>query len=58
MKNLPETKSERKFAQVKECAEELQQVFFNIINNAVFAMDGGGILTISTRSLNNNELLR
>ena len=42
---------------VKECAEELQQVFFNIINNAVFAMSGGGTLTIATRSLNNDELV-
>jgi len=42
---------------VKECAEELQQVFFNIINNAVSAMNGGGTLTIATRSLNNNELV-
>ncbi|MCG2721475.1 MAG: ATP-binding protein [Thermodesulfovibrionales bacterium] len=31
---------------------ELQQVFFNIINNAIYAMQGGGILTITTKSLN------
>ncbi|MDO9289026.1 MAG: ATP-binding protein [Thermodesulfovibrionales bacterium] len=35
--------------QVKGNAGELQQVFFNIINNAVSAMKGGGDLTISTR---------
>ncbi len=27
---------------------QLQQVFINIINNAIFAMEGGGVLTIST----------
>lgn len=42
---------------IKGCAEELQQVFFNIINNAISAMKGGGTLTIATRSLNNNELV-
>ena len=30
---------------------ELQQVFFNIINNAIYAMKGGGVLTIVTRAL-------
>jgi PAS domain S-box-containing protein len=30
---------------------ELQQVFFNIINNAIAAMKGGGTLTIRTRQL-------
>jgi len=34
---------------VKGDAGELQQVFFNIINNAIYVMKGGGILTISTR---------
>ncbi len=34
--------------QVKGNAGELQQVFFNIINNAVSAMKGGGNLIIST----------
>jgi len=29
--------------------EELQQVFFNIINNAFHAMKGGGVLSVSTR---------
>ncbi|MCX8034472.1 MAG: ATP-binding protein [Thermodesulfovibrio sp.] len=32
--------------------EELQQVFFNIINNAVHAMKGGGVLSISTKYKN------
>jgi signal transduction histidine kinase len=31
---------------------ELQQVFFNIMNNAVPVMKGGGRLTIQTRSIN------
>ena len=30
-------------------AGELQQVFFNIINNAIYVMQGGGTLTISTK---------
>jgi signal transduction histidine kinase len=30
---------------------ELQQVFFNIINNAIAAMKGGGTLTIKTRAI-------
>ncbi len=30
--------------------DELQQVFFNIINNATYAMKGGGTLTISTQT--------
>ncbi len=34
---------------------ELQQVFFNIINNAIPAMKGGGTLTIQTQSVNTNE---
>ena len=41
--------------EVKGCSEELQQVFFNIINNAISAMKGGGILTIMTKALNNNN---
>ncbi|MDP2276663.1 MAG: ATP-binding protein [Nitrospirota bacterium] len=44
--NLPE---------VKGCSEELQQVFFNIMNNAVSAMKGGGALTITTRALSDNR---
>jgi len=35
---------------------ELQQVYFNIINNAIHAMQGGGILTITTRSFNNDAV--
>lgn len=34
---------------VKADADELQQVFFNIINNAIYAMKGGGLLSLSTR---------
>lgn len=41
---------------VKGFAEELQQVFFNIINNAVSAMKGGGAITITTKALNNEQL--
>jgi two-component system, NtrC family, sensor kinase len=40
---------------VKADARELQQVFFNVINNSIYAMEGGGILTITTRSFDNNE---
>lgn len=43
---------------VKGCEEELQQVFFNIITNAVSAMNKGGILTISTRGLGNEVEIR
>jgi len=31
---------------------EFQQVFFNLINNAVAAMKGGGVLTVSTSAIN------
>ncbi|GAB6182474.1 sensor histidine kinase [Thermodesulfovibrio hydrogeniphilus] len=34
---------------VKGDPGELQQVFFNIINNAIYVMKGGGTLTIETR---------
>jgi len=34
---------------VKGDPDELQQVFLNIINNAVYAMKGGGTLSLSTR---------
>lgn len=34
---------------IKGDAGELQQVLFNIINNAIYVMKGGGLLTISTR---------
>jgi two-component system NtrC family sensor kinase len=43
-KNLQE-----KLPFVKGDAGELQQVFFNIINNAIYVVKGGGLLTISTR---------
>jgi len=41
---------------VKVDPGEVQQVFFNIINNAIHAMQGsdGRVLTISTRSLHNS----
>jgi len=35
---------------------ELQQVFFNIITNAIHAMQGGGALTITTRAFNNDTV--
>ncbi|MEW6110175.1 MAG: ATP-binding protein [Nitrospirota bacterium] len=38
---------------VKGNAEEMQQVFFNIINNAVHAMKGGGTLTVITETIEN-----
>ncbi|MFA4918520.1 MAG: ATP-binding protein [Thermodesulfovibrionales bacterium] len=41
-------------------AGELQQVFFNIINNAIYAMaqNGSGTLTLSTMSLNDTVEIR
>ncbi|WP_028841558.1 sensor histidine kinase [Thermodesulfobacterium hveragerdense] len=44
----------RKFLQenisfVKVDPGEIQQVLFNIINNAIYVMKGGGILTVSTK---------
>lgn len=41
---------------VKADSGELQQVFFNIINNAIHAMQGGGVLTITTLSFNNDTV--
>lgn len=35
---------------VKGDPQELQQVFLNIINNAIYAMKGGGTLTVTTRA--------
>jgi two-component system, NtrC family, sensor kinase len=35
---------------------ELQQVFFNVINNAIHAMQGGGVLTIISRLLDNDTV--
>lgn len=43
---------------VKGSDEELQQVFFNIINNAIYAMRGGGGLAITTRASGNNAEIR
>ncbi len=40
---------------VKGDPGELQQVFFNIINNAVSAMKSGGILTITTRAVDEGK---
>lgn len=40
--------------QITADAGELQQVFFNIINNAIYAMQGGGILAISTKAVDHN----
>ena len=34
---------------------ELQQVFFNIINNAIHAMKDGGSLTITTKAINSEK---
>lgn len=36
---------------VKGDPDELQQVFWNIINNAVYVMKGGGTLSVSTRTI-------
>jgi PAS domain S-box-containing protein len=41
---------------VKGDAGELQQVFFNLISNAIHAMHKGGVLTITTNSLNNAKV--
>ncbi|OEU51694.1 MAG: hypothetical protein BA861_04075 [Desulfobacterales bacterium S3730MH5] len=41
------TDIEEDLPQVRGDGQQLEQVFLNIINNAVAAMDGGGILTIS-----------
>jgi two-component system, NtrC family, sensor kinase len=35
---------------------ELQQVFFNLINNAIHAMQGGGVMHILTRSSDKNKV--
>jgi signal transduction histidine kinase len=40
---------------VKGDPDELQQVFLNIINNAVYSMKGGGMLSVSTRSLDDGK---
>jgi two-component system NtrC family sensor kinase len=38
--------------EVKGDPGEIQQVFFNIINNAIAAMKGGGLLMVSTKEVN------
>jgi PAS domain S-box-containing protein len=45
---------------IKADSAELQQVFFNVINNAIHAMQasGGGTLTISTQSHNSTVEIR
>jgi PAS domain S-box-containing protein len=47
--NLPEVKGD---------TGELQQVFFNIINNAIYAMKGGGVLTVKTRAFDEKVEIR
>lgn len=41
--------------EVKGDPGEIQQVFFNIINNAVAAMKGGGLLMVSTKEVNEEQ---
>jgi PAS domain S-box-containing protein len=41
---------------VKADAAELEQVFLNIINNAIHAIRGGGALTVTTRLLKNEQV--
>jgi len=43
---------------IKVDSGELQQVFFNIINNAIYAMKNGGVLTIMTKAFNNQVEIR
>jgi PAS domain S-box-containing protein len=43
------TNVEEPILQAKGDAQQIEQVFLNIINNAVAAMDGGGTLTISAQ---------
>ncbi len=40
---------------IKGEPNEFQQIFFNVINNSVAAMKGGGVLTIVTRSVENGQ---
>jgi signal transduction histidine kinase len=44
-------KMEESLLMVRGDPNELQQIFFNIINNAIPVMKGGGTLTIQTRSI-------
>jgi len=46
---------EESLLMVRGDPNELQQIFFNIINNAIPVMKGGGTLTIQTRSIAINE---
>lgn len=41
---------------VKADAGEMQQVFLNIMNNAIYAMKGGGALTVTTKLLDNKQV--
>jgi signal transduction histidine kinase len=43
---------------VRGNAGEIQQVFFNLINNAAFAMGGGGDLTLTSRRLDGSVEVR
>ena len=43
---------------VKGDPRELQQVFFNMINNAVSSMRGGGTLTVSTRAVDEGRAVQ
>jgi len=47
------TDIEEDLPRVRGDAQQLEQVFLNIINNAAAAMDGEGILTISAHRFNN-----
>jgi signal transduction histidine kinase len=40
---------------VKGDPDELQQVFLNIINNAAYAMKGGGALSVTTQSIDDGR---
>lgn len=54
-------KVEKKFDKLKKINArkgELQQVFINLFNNAVQAMDGSGILKISTKLNDNNIIIK
>ncbi len=41
---------------VKGSPGELQEVYLNIINNAIHAMKGGGVLTITTKTSDNEHI--
>ena len=48
----------KKLSKIKVNREELQQVFINLINNAIDAMDGSGKISIRTFEKDNNILVR